>query len=113
MHEALTISRRIARATAVSVLSFFLMIWFFHFIPWFQFPDFWGGMVLIVKKYMAGDLTGSFLHVWLKAVVYSATHWKGALEISSSAEISFFLAWAIDRWLIKYHSRFLLDSNSN
>lgn len=111
MNEAMTISHRIARAIAVSVLSFFLMVYLFHLIPWGGAPDFWDGLVLLVDKYVAGDLTPQFWHVWWKAVVYSSTQWKGALEISSSGEISFFLAWFTDRWFIKYHTRFLLDAS--
>lgn len=110
MNESISLPGRISRAITVAVLSFFLMIYAFHFITWVRFPDFWGAVVLVVDRYMAGDLGHHFLHVWLKAVIYSTTHWKGALEISSSAEISFFLAWVIDRWLLKYHSRFLRDA---
>jgi hypothetical protein len=87
------------------------MIWLFHFMTWVRFPDFWGGLVLIVHRYVAGDLTGGFLRILIKAMVISATRWKGALEISSSAEIAFFLAWLVDRWLLKYHSRFLRDAS--
>ena len=112
MNEAMTISRRIARATAVSVLSFFLMVYLLHLIPWGGLPDFWGGLVLIVRKYMAGDLGHRFLMIWLKAVLYSATQWRGAFEISTASEISIFLAWQVDKFFIRYHSRFLLDSGS-
>ena len=110
MHEALTISRRIGRAITVTVLSFFLMVYLLHLIPWGGAPDFWGGLVLIFHQYVAGDLTGRFWRLWLKAVVYSSTQWKGALEISSASEISFFIAWFVDRWFLKYHTRFLLDA---
>lgn len=110
MNQSISLPGRIARAITVTVLSFFLMLYLFHLIPWGGLPDFWGGLDLLVDRYVAGSLTPGFWHVWLKAVVYSATQWKGALEISSSVEISFFLAWVIDRWLLKYHSRFLRDA---
>ncbi len=110
MNESISLSGRIGRAIAVTVLSFFLMVYLFHFIGWLGFPDFWGGLVLLVEKYMAGNLTGRFWRVWIKAVFFSATKWKGALEISSASEVSFFIAWATDRWFLKYHSRFLRDA---
>lgn len=110
MNESISLPGRIARAITVTVLSFFLMIWLFHLITWFPFPDFWGGAVLLVDRYVAGNLTGRFWHVWLKAVAYSATKWRGALELSAAGEISFFIAWSVDRWLLKYHSRFLRDA---
>ncbi|MBU2717942.1 hypothetical protein HF563_00725 [Acidithiobacillus ferridurans] len=109
MNESISLPGRIGRAITVTVLSFFLMIWLFHFIRWF--PDFWGGLSLLVEKYMAGDLTGQFWHVWIIAVVISSTKWKGALEISSASEISFFIAWLVDRWFLTYHSRFLRDAS--
>ncbi len=111
MHEALSLSRRIARAISVSVLSFFLMVYLLHLIPWGGLPDFWGGLVLIFNKYAAGDLTPGFWHVWWKAVTLSGTHWKGALEISTSLEISLFSAWQVDKFFMRYHSRFLLDAS--
>lgn len=110
MHESISLSGRIGRAIAVTILSFFLMVYLFHLIPWLRFPDFWGGVVLLVDRYVAGDLTPQFWHVWLKAVVISSTKWRGALEISSSSEIAFFVAWLVDRWFLKYHSRFLRDA---
>lgn len=113
MHEALSLSRRIGRAIAVSVLSFSLMVYLLHLIPWGGLPDFWGGAVLLVNRYVAGDLTPEFWRVWLKAVVFSSTEWPGALELSAAGEISCFVAWQVDRFFIRYHSRFLLDSNSN
>ena len=110
MSESISLSRRIARAITISVLSFFLMIYAFHLITWVRFPDFWGGVVLIVKKYMAGNLTSGFLHVLVKAVIYSATHWHGALEISTSIEVAIFIAWRVDKFFMRYHSRFLRDA---
>lgn len=110
MHEALTISRRITRAITVAVISFFLMIWLLHFIPWGGAPDFWGGLELIFRKYAAGSLTYHFFQIWIKAVEFSSTHWKGALEISTASEISLFFAWQVDRFFLRYHTRFLLDA---
>ncbi len=111
MNQSISLPGRISRAITITVLSFFLMIYLFHFITWFPFPDFWDGVVLLVEKYMAGNLTGRFWHVWLKAVVISSTKWRGALEVSAASEISFFVAWLVDRWLLKYHSRFLRDAS--
>ena len=111
MNESISLPGRISRAITVTILSFFLMIWAFHFITWLDFPDFWGGVTLLVHRYMAGDLTPRFWHVWLKAAFISGTRWKGALELSAASEISFFTAWAIDRWFLKYHSRFLHDAS--
>ena len=108
MNESISLPGRITRAITVTIISFFLMIYLFHFIRWF--PDFWGGVVLLVERYMAGDLTPIFWHVWIKAVVISSTKWRGAFEISSASEISFFIAWLVDRWFLKYHSRFLRDA---
>jgi len=108
MNESISLPGRISRAITIAVLSFFLMLYALHFIRWF--PDFWAGLVLLVGKYMAGDLTPGFWHVWTSAVFVSSTKWKGALEISSSSEISFFVAWIVDRWFLKYHSRFLRDA---
>lgn len=88
------------------------MLYAFHLIEWLDFPDFWGGVVLIVKKYVSGNLTGRFWHVWIKAVAYSSTHWKGALEISTSMEAALFVAWRVDKFLMRYHSRFLRDANA-
>ena len=107
MNESISLPGRISRAITVTVLSFFLMLYALHFISWF--PNFWGGAVLIVRKYVNGTLTHHFLLVWLKAVTFSATHWKGAFEISTSGEIAVAFAWWIDRALLKYHSRFLRD----
>ncbi|WP_163098568.1 hypothetical protein GL267_002980 [Acidithiobacillus ferrianus] len=111
MNESISLPGRISRAITVTTISFFLMIWLFHFITWVRFPDFWGGVVLLVDRYVAGNLTGRFWHVWIKAVIYSCTHWRGALEISSASETSFFVAWLVDRWFLKYHSRFLRDAS--
>lgn len=108
MNESISLSGRIGRAIAVAILSFFLMIWLFHFISWF--PDFWGGAVLLFHRYVEGDLGHRFLWIWLKAVAYSGTHWKGALEISVSFEAALFLAWRVDRLFLRYHSRFLRDA---
>lgn len=110
MNQSISLPGRIARAITVTVLSFFLMLYLLHLITWFPFPDFWGGVALLVDRYVAGNLTGRFWHVWIKAVVISSTKWRGALEISSSGEISFFVAWLVDRWFLKYHSRFLRDA---
>ena len=110
MNEPISLSGRISRAITVTTLSFFLMIWLFHFITWFQFPDFWDGLELILQKYMAGDLGHRFLWIWVKAVAYSSTHWKGALEISSSFEVAIFLAWQVDKFFMRYHSGFLRDT---
>lgn len=110
MNQSISLSGRIARAITVTVLSFFLMVYLFHLITWFPFPDFWGGVVLLAGKYVDGDLTGTFLHIFVKAVFVSATHWKGALEISSSFEVAIFLAWQVDRFFMRYHSRFLRDA---
>jgi hypothetical protein len=88
------------------------MIWLFHLMTWVRFPDFWGGAVLLVEKYMRGDLGHHFLRIWLKAVTFSATHWKGALEISSSLEIAIFFAWQVDLFFMRYHSRFLRDAST-
>ena len=110
MNESISLAGRISRAIAVTVLSFFLMLYLFHFMTWVKFPDFWGGVVLIVKKYMAGNLTSGFLHVLVKAVIYSATHWHGALEISTSIEVAIFVAWRVDKFFMRYHSRFLRDA---
>lgn len=109
-NESISLPGRITRAITVSVLSFFLMIYLFHFITWFPFPDFWDGAVLLVEKYMAGDLGHRFLSIWIKAVVYSSTHWRGALEISSSLEIASFVSWRVDKFFMRYHSRFLRDA---
>jgi hypothetical protein len=111
MNQSISLGGRISRAITVTILSFFLMIWLFHFMTWFPLPDFWGGVVLIVHKYVAGNLGQRFLHVWIKAVVISSTKWRGALEISSATEVSFFSAWLVDRWFLKYHSRFLRDAS--
>ena len=108
MNESISLSGRITRAITVAILSFFLMVYLFHFIRWF--PDFWGGSGLLVKEYMAGDLTRRFWHVWVKAVVFSATHWKGAFEISVASEIALFFSWQVDRLFLRYHSRFLRDA---
>jgi type II restriction/modification system DNA methylase subunit YeeA len=110
MNQSISLGGRISRAIAVTVLSFFLMIWLFHFMTWVKFPDFWGGVALLVDRYMAGDLGHRFFMIWVKAVIISSTKWKGAFEISSSFEISFFIAWLVDRWFLKYHSRFLRDA---
>lgn len=110
MNQSISLPGRISRAITVTVLSFFLMLYLLHLIPWGGLPDFWGGAVLLVDRYVAGDLGHHFLHAWLKAVIYSGTHWKGALEISSSVEISFFAAWQVDKFFMRYHSRFLLDA---
>ena len=110
MNQSISLGGRIARAITISVLSFFLMIYAFHLITWVRFPDFWGGVVLLVKKYMAGDLTRRFFHIFVKAVFVSATHWKGALEISSSLEIAIFVSWRVDKFFMRYHSRFLRDA---
>ena len=110
MNESISLAGRIARAISVTVLSFFLMLYLFNFIGRLGFPDFWGGAVLIVKKYMAGNLTSGFLHVLVKAVIYSATHWHGALEISTSIEVAIFIAWRVDKFFMRYHSRFLRDA---
>ncbi len=109
MNPSISLPGRIGRAITVAALSFFLMIYAFHFIRWF--PDFWGGTVLLVGKYMAGDLTHRFLLIWLKAVTFSATHWKGALEVSSSSEVAIFVAWQVDLFFMRYHSRFLRDAS--
>lgn len=111
MNPSISLPGRITRAITVTVLSFCLMVYLFHFITWLKFPDFWGGAVLIVRKYMAGDLTHHFFHIWLKAVAFSATHWHGALEISTSGEVAVAFSWWIDRALLKYHSRFLRDAS--
>ena len=110
MNESISLPGRISRAITVAVLSFFLMIYAFHFITWVRFPDFWGGVVLLVEKYMAGDLGHHFLHVWLKAVAYSCTHWRGALEISTSIETAILFSWQVDKFFMRYHSRFLRDA---
>ncbi|WP_163098668.1 hypothetical protein GL267_008700 [Acidithiobacillus ferrianus] len=108
MNPSISLPGRIGRAITVTILSFFLMIYALHFIRWF--PDFWGGVALLVDRYVAGDLTPGFWHVWIKAVAFSATHWKGALEISSSFEVAIFFAWQVDRFFMRYHSRFLRDA---
>lgn len=110
MNQSISLPGRISRAITVTVLSFFLMLYLFHFIGRLGFPDFWGGVELLVDRYVAGDLTPRFWHVWIKAVVISSTKWKGALELSAAGEISFFTAWLVDRWFLKYHSRFLRDA---
>lgn len=109
MNQSISIGRRISRAITVTALSFFFMIYALHFISWF--PNFWGGAVLIVRKYVNGTLTHHFLLFWLKAVIYSATHWKGAFEISTSLEVAIFCAWQVDRFFLRYHSRFLRDAS--
>ncbi|MHB8224174.1 hypothetical protein [Acidithiobacillus sp.] len=110
MNQSISLPGRIARAITVTVLSFFLMLYLFHFIGRLGFPDFWGGVVLLVEKYMRGDLGHHFFSVWLKAVIYSGTHWHGALEISTSMEVAIFCAWRVDLFFIRYHSRFLRDA---
>jgi len=108
MNESISLPGRISRAITVTILSFFLMLYALHFIRWF--PDFWGAVVLVVDRYMAGDLGHHFLRIWLKAVFYSGTHWKGALEISSSIEVAILFAWQVDKFFMRYHSRFLRDA---
>jgi len=109
MNPSISLPGRISRAITVTIISFFLMVYALHFIRWF--PDFWGGVVLLVEKYTAGNLTANFWRIWVKAVFISSTHWKGAMEISSASEIAFFVAWQVDRWFLKYHSRFLRDAS--
>ena len=110
MNQSISLPGRISRAITVTIVSFFLMIWLFHFITWVRFPDFWGGLELVVRKYVAGDLTHHFFSLWIKAVTFSATHWKGALEISTSMEAALFAAWQVDKFFMRYHSRFLRDA---
>ena len=110
MNQSMSLPGRISRAITIAVLSFFLMLYAFHFMTWLRLPDFWDGVVLLVDRYAAGDLTPRFWHVWISAVFVSSTKWKGALEISSASEIAFFVAWQVDRWFLKYHSRFLRDA---
>lgn len=113
MNQSISLSGRISRAITVTVLSFFLMVYLVHFITWVRFPDFWGGLELVVRKYMAGDLGHRFLRILIKAMFYSGTHWKGALEISTSLEVAILFAWQVDRFFMRYHSRFLRDANSS
>jgi hypothetical protein len=68
-------------------------------------------VVLLVGEYMRGDLGYHFFMIWVKAVAFSATHWKGALEISTSLEVALFSAWQVDRFFMRYHSRFLRDAS--
>ena len=110
MNESISLPGRISRAITVTIVSFFLMLYLFHLITWFPFPDFWGGLSLLVGKYVDGNLTHHFLRVWIKAVAFSATHWKGAFEISTSTEVAVFIAWQVDRFFMRYHSRFLRDA---